>query len=70
MKILGYDAVIEPLAPRLGGGFVGYIPALKGCVSDGETRQEAAANLEDAARGWLETASKLKGVKVPTRQYA
>lgn len=64
MNILGYEAVVEPLAERLGGGFVGYIPALKGCISDGDTPEEAARNLADAARGWVETAKKV-GQNVP-----
>lgn len=56
MNILGYQGVVEPLADHLGGGFVGYVPALKGCISDGESPEEATHNLEDAARGWLVTA--------------
>ena len=35
------------------GGFWGEIPALPGCVSQGETIEELIANLEEAARAWL-----------------
>ena len=73
MNILGYPAEITPLAEHLGGGFVAYLPDLKGCLSDGETPEEAAHNLEDAARCWLATADKA-GMVIPrpteARRYA
>ena len=31
------------------GGFVAHIPALPGCVSQGDTRQEALENIREAA---------------------
>lgn len=36
-------------------GFIVHIPALPGCRSQGETRDEALANIREAAEGWLET---------------
>ncbi|CAN5381650.1 hypothetical protein BH11ARM2_BH11ARM2_03390 [soil metagenome] len=36
------------------GGFVGSIPALPGCLSQGRTHEELLANLREAAEGWLE----------------
>lgn len=65
MNVLGYAAEVQPLVEKLGGGFVAFIPDLKGCLSDGETEQEALANLEDAARCWLAAAREL-GVGIPT----
>jgi predicted RNase H-like HicB family nuclease len=38
------------------GGYTALHPDLEGCVSVGETREEALANLEEARRLWLETA--------------
>ena len=38
------------------GGFWAEIPALAGCVSEGETLDEALANIREAAEGWLEVA--------------
>ena len=46
-----YKAVIEPGRES---GYVAYVPALKGCVSQGPTRQEAFANLKEAAQAYLE----------------
>ena len=30
------------------------VPALPGCVSQGDTREEAMANIREAAEGWIE----------------
>ena len=39
------------------GGFWVEVPALKGCVSEGETLEEALENIKEAAEGWLEVAT-------------
>lgn len=49
------NAVLEP-QPE--GGYTAYIPALPGCVSEGETVQETRKNLLDALRGYLHVANK------------
>ena len=36
-------------------GFVAHVPALRGCWSQGKTREEALANIREAIEGWLET---------------
>jgi len=38
------------------GGFWAEVPALPGCVSQGETFDETVANIREAAEGWLEVA--------------
>jgi predicted RNase H-like HicB family nuclease len=43
--------VIEP-GER--SGFIVHLPALPGCWSQGSTREEALANIREAAEGWLE----------------
>lgn len=43
--------VIEPGEDR---GFVAHVPALRGCWSQGQTREEALANIREAISGWLE----------------
>ena len=35
-------------------GFVAHVPALKGCWSQGQTREEALANVREAIEGWIE----------------
>ena len=35
-------------------GYVAYAPALKGCVSQGDTKEEALKALQDAAQACLE----------------
>ena len=40
------------------GGYWAEVPALPGCVSEGETRREVLANIKEAALGWLEIAGK------------
>ncbi|MGZ4809988.1 MAG: type II toxin-antitoxin system HicB family antitoxin [Thermoanaerobaculia bacterium] len=36
------------------GGFTVFIPALPGCVTEGETREDALANIRDAIDLYLE----------------
>ena len=36
------------------GGYVATVPSLPGCVSQGETRDEALRNIREAAEGYLE----------------
>lgn len=37
------------------GGYWVEIPAFPGCVSEGDTFEEAKANILEAAEGWLQT---------------
>lgn len=50
-----YPIIISPLSEEEGGGFVGIAPDLLGCMSDGETREEALANTLLAIDEWLAT---------------
>ena len=43
--------------PAEEGGFWAEVPALPGCVSEGETLDEVLANIRDAAEGWVEVAA-------------
>jgi predicted RNase H-like HicB family nuclease len=45
------------LRPESVGGYSVSVPALPGCFSQGETREEALSNIREAAELWLEVAS-------------
>jgi antitoxin HicB len=64
MEKLDYPVLIEPLPVEDGGGFVATVPDLPGCMSDGETPEEALANVRDAVAAWIEEAHEL-GRSVP-----
>jgi antitoxin HicB len=61
---LDYPFQIRPLAEDEGGGFLIEFPDLPGCMSDGETIEEAVANGADALRSWIGTAKEF-GDPVP-----
>jgi len=44
------------LTPDETGGYVAEVLELPGCVSEGDTAEQAVENLEDAMRGWFEVA--------------
>lgn len=51
MKI---KAIIHPAQE---GGYWAEVPALPGCITEGETIEEVITNLKDAIAGWLEVAN-------------
>ncbi len=71
MARLEYPVILSPLAPEDGGGFSAVVPDLPGCMSDGETPEEAIANVEDAIAVWLEAARDMgRPVPPPSRDLA
>ena len=42
------------LEPSEEGGFTAIVPALPGCLSEGDTREEALAGIQEAIRLYLE----------------
>ncbi len=46
-------------------GYVVYAPALKGCVSQGKTREEALKNIKEAMETYVEALLE-DGLPVPT----
>ena len=42
------------LQPAEEGGFIAYVPSLSGCISEGETAEEAMVNLREAVELYLE----------------
>lgn len=62
MKVLKYTAIFEPESV---GGYSVVIPALPGCISQGETFEEALANIKEAAELYLED---LKEGEIPREE--
>jgi predicted RNase H-like HicB family nuclease len=49
---------------REDGGWVAEVPSLPGCVSQGETKEEALTNIREAIEAWIE-AAKGMGREIP-----
>jgi antitoxin HicB len=49
-----FDVVFEP---QVEGGYTVYVPDLPGCVSEGETLEEATAMIREAMALYLESRS-------------
>ena len=64
MEKFEYPFSITILPPEEGGGYLIEFPDLPGCISDGETIDEAIANGKDALFCWIETA-KQYGDEIP-----
>lgn len=56
-----YKVVIEPAEE---GGYTVYVPALRGCVSEGETVEEAIENIKDAIRDYLSVLDEITADKI------
>ncbi|MEX0814402.1 MAG: type II toxin-antitoxin system HicB family antitoxin [Dongiaceae bacterium] len=63
-KRIDYPFVVRPLSAEEGGGYLVEYPDLPGCMSDGETIDEAIRNGADAMREWI-AAMKEAGRPVP-----
>lgn len=50
-KSINLKVVLEPSED---GGFTAIVAALPGCISEGDTREEALQNIEEAIRLYLE----------------
>lgn len=48
-----YAHIITPLSEEDGGGYLITFPDLPGCMSDGESQEEAIANGRDAFSTWV-----------------
>lgn len=59
-----YPFEIRPLTEDEGGGWLITFPDLPGCMSDGETPEDAMANGRDAVAAWLK-AMQESGREVP-----
>jgi predicted RNase H-like HicB family nuclease len=57
-------AIIHPAEE---GGYWAEVPALPGCITEGDSMEEVMANLQDAIEGWLAVANCRDAVE-PTDQ--
>lgn len=60
-----FDVVLEPQA---GGGFTAYVPDLPGCISEGDTVEEALAMIRDAIEGYV-AVQRDRGEPLPKVQH-
>ena len=60
-----YSVILEP---QEGGGFTVLVPALPEVVTEGDTEQEALANVEEAIRAILEYRQE-QGMTLPSDSY-
>lgn len=56
MAEMDYPFNVRPLNADEGGGYLIEFPDLPGCMSDGETVEEAITNGKEAMLSWLEVA--------------
>jgi len=52
---LRYTFVVRPLSDNEGGGWFAEIPLLPGCWADGETPDQAIAELSIAREAWMKS---------------
>ena len=60
-NILQYTVVFEPAEE---GGYTVTVPSLPGCISEGDTFEEALANIKEAIEAYLESIYK-HGEEIP-----
>ena len=60
LKISEYPFTIRHLSDEDGGGYLIEFPDLPGCMSDGETIDEAIENGQAAIYAWVEAAKKMR----------
>jgi predicted RNase H-like HicB family nuclease len=53
IKVLEYNAIFNP---EKEGGYSVFVPSLPGCISQGDTFEEAKANIAEAIQLYLEDA--------------
>ena len=59
-----YPIFVSALSEEDGGGFLAIAPDLRGCMADGETPEQAVAELRSAIGEWIDEAHRL-GRTVP-----
>lgn len=62
-QILKYDVIFEEAEE---GGYTVYVPSLQGCISEGDTFEEAKKNITEAITVYLESLAK-DGNQIPAK---
>jgi antitoxin HicB len=71
MNLANYTIIIEPATAEDGGGFLAFVPDLPGCMSDGDTYEQAAHNVAGAIESWIEAAREMgRPIPGPTPRRA
>lgn len=58
------DGIVLEFREEPEGGYTVAVPALPGCITYGETFEEAMGMVDDAISGWLSVAKK-EGFEIP-----
>ena len=58
------NGIVFELQSEAEGGYTIFVPSLPGCISYGNTFEQAIEMIKDAMAGWLEVARK-EGVPIP-----
>lgn len=66
---MDYPIIVNRLSDADGGGYLAHFPDLIGCMSDGETPEEAVSNALIALEEWMEVAQE-RGIDVPAPHSA
>ena len=65
-QVSEYPFIIRHLSNEEGGGYLIEFPDLPGCMSDGETIDEAILNGHDVIQAWIEAAKKTgRAIPIP-----
>lgn len=63
-KVLTYDVVFEEAEE---GGYTVYVPSLPGCISEGDSFEEAKKNITEAISAYMESLAK-DGIRIETKE--
>lgn len=65
MKVLNYTVYLQEAEE---GGYVASVPALPGCVTEGDSREEALEMIRDAVTGYIASFKK-HGESIPKGEF-
>jgi predicted RNase H-like HicB family nuclease len=58
--VKGYDVFIEPISVEADNGYAAVVAGLPGCMSDGDTPEEAMDRVGHAIDSWLAMAARIR----------